>query len=153
MQMTNVFKTLAVVSLLSVLVACGGGGEGGAVDIPDVSTGLDTTPPKIITQMPDSSSSVDVVISMTFDEDIAQASITNETIQVFGPGGLEPGTVSYNASLKQLSFSPDSILMAFTPYQVVFSGISDSSGNVIEQTQDWVFTTIFDQLPPELPEF
>ena len=153
MRTAEFIKIVVVVSLLFILVACGGGGGDGVVA--DLPTGADVSSPKLISQMPsvDSSASIDVVVSMSFDEDLDPASITDQTIQVDGPAGSVAGTVTYDPSLKQLSFIPDSYLMAFSSYQVAFTGLTDLSGNVVVQSQDWAFTTIFDQLPPELPEF
>ena len=156
MRTAEFIKIVVVVSLLFILVACGGGGgDGVVVDLPEDGSGQDVSSPKLISQMPsvDSSASIDVVVSMSFDEDLDPASITDQTIQVDGPAGSVAGTVTYDPSLKQLSFIPDSYLMAFSSYQVAFTGLTDLSGNVVVQSQDWAFTTIFDQLPPELPEF
>lgn len=115
----------------------------------------DMTPPKVIKQRPpvDGNASIDTVISLTFDEKIDPASISGETIQIIGPRGPLLGTISYDPTLKEVNFTTDSYLMAFTSYQVYLEGISDIYGNNIEQPQDFNFTTIFDQLPPELPDF
>lgn len=155
MRTVKFIKSLVVVSLLSVLAACGDGGSGGVVEVPGGSPDLDTTSPKIISQMPsvDGSASIDVVVSLTFDEEVDPASVIEDTIQINGPAGPVAGTVSYDPTLKQLSFVPEDYLMAFSSYQVDLAGITDINGNFLEQPEDWSFTTIFAQLPPELPEF
>lgn len=115
----------------------------------------DMAPPKIIKQRPgmDGKASIDAIVSLAFDEEIDPASISEETIQIIGPTGPMPGTIAYDPSLKEVNFTTDSYLMAFTSYQVYLSGIADNYGNSLEQSQSFNFTTIFDQRPPELPEF
>jgi len=115
----------------------------------------DMTPPKVINQRPlaDGNASIDVVVSLIFDEEIDPASISQETIQIIGPTGPMPGTISYDPTLKEVNFTTESYLRAFTTYQVYLTGIADKYGNSLEQPQSFNFTTIFDQRPPELPEF
>jgi hypothetical protein len=155
MHTVDFIKKLVVVSLISVLVACGGGGDESYVEIPGGGTDLDVTAPRIISQSPsvDSSASIDVVVSLGFDEEIDSSSIAEDAIQINGPDGAVAGTVSYDPDLIQVSFVSDDYLVAFSTYQVEFTGITDIHGNLVEQNQNWSFTTIFDQLPPELPEF
>ena len=119
------------------------------------NTVWDMTPPKVIKQRPlvDGNASIDVVVSLTFDEEIDPASISEETIQIIGPTGPMAGTIAYDPTLKELNFTTESYLMAFTSYQVYLTGIADNYGNSLEQTQSFSFTTTFDQRPPELPEF
>ena len=155
MYMVESLRTLVVVALLALLVACGGGGEGDGAGIPDGSSGRDVTAPQLVSQRPaaDGSAPIDVIVALIFDEEIDPASISEETILLDGPGGPVTGTVSYTPGLKQLSFMPDSHLLAFSSYRVARAEIADSSGNAVEAPHGWSFTTIFDQLPPELPEF
>ena len=155
MYMVESLRTLGVVALLALLVACGGGGEGDGAGIPDGSSGRDVTAPQLVSQRPaaDGSAPIDVIVALTFDEEIDPASISEETIRLDGPGGPVTGTVSYTPGLKQLSFMPDSHLLAFSSYRVARAEIADRSGNAVEAPHGWSFTTIFDQLPPELPEF
>ncbi len=51
----------------------------------------DMTPPKVIKQRPlvDGNASIDVVVSLIFDEEIDPASISQETIQIIGPTGSD----------------------------------------------------------------
>lgn len=115
----------------------------------------DMLPPKIIAQTPlvDGSAPVDVIVSLTYDEEITPSSITEGTIKVIGPNGDVPGTVEYIRDLKQLNFITDSYLMAFSSYQVDIAGVADIYGNNLDQTHTFYFTTIFDQIPPDLPDF
>ena len=115
----------------------------------------DMTPPEVQSQQPPSagSASTDVVVSLRFDEALDPLSIDAGSVQLIGPAGPVSGTVSYNASLQQLEFKPDKYLLAYANYQVQVSGVEDSYGNPLHQTYSWDFSTIFDQLPPALPEF
>lgn len=147
-------KSFVVVFLLSVLSACGdGGGADGVAGAPIV--GLDITPPSIIGQTPPvaGTASIDVVVSLTFNEEIDISSITEGTIQLTGPNGPVPGAVSYDTALKKVNFVSENYLMPFSEYQVDFGGVSDVNKNLLEQSPVWTFTTIFDQIPPGLPDF
>jgi len=115
----------------------------------------DMMPPKIIAQTPlaDDNAPVDVIVSLTYNEDIAPSSISKGTIKVIGPNGDIPGTTEYIPDLKQLNFITDSYLMAYSLYQVDITGVADIYGNHLKQTQTFYFSTIFDQMPPDLPDF
>lgn len=154
MRTVNIIKSLVIVSLVSVLAACGGGSDDSFVELPGGETAPDAAV-SIISQRPsiDSSAAIDTVVSLSFDEEIASASIAEDAIHLSGPYGTVAGTVSYDPNLNQVNFVPDEYLVAFSVYQVEISGITDMNGNLIEQNQNWSFKTIFDQLPPELPEF
>lgn len=152
MRNNNIIKSLVVFSLLAILTACGGGGESGAPgSIGDGGLSI----PRVVSQFPsaDSSASIDTVVTISFDEEIDPASLTAETVQLSGPEGLVTGEISYDSNLNQLSFVPDENLLAYSSYQVTMTSVTDIYGNSFEPEADWNFTTIFDQLPPELPEF
>lgn len=152
MRNINIIKSLVVFSLLVLLAACGGGGESGAPgSIADGGLAI----PRVVSQFPavDSSASIDTVVTIAFDEEIDPASLTADTVQLSGPDGLVSGEVSYDSNLNQLSFVPDEHLLAYSSYQVTMTSVTDIYGNSFEPEAAWDFTTIFDQLPPELPEF
>ena len=115
----------------------------------------DMAPPKAVKQLPPAggNASIDSVVTMTLDEDIAQESLQGSAVQVFGPSGPVAGSLSYDPVTRQLEFVPDALLTAFSAYQVDVSGIADLHGNTYAQSQEWAFMTIFYQLPPELPDF
>ncbi|WP_020676372.1 Ig-like domain-containing protein [Geopsychrobacter electrodiphilus] len=115
----------------------------------------DMTPPRVISQSPvvNGSASIDALISMTFDEALDPASVSVQTLKLSGPTGLVPGTVSYDPVLKQVKFSSEVYLMAFSSYRVDLTAVSDIYGNTVTNPISWSFTTIFDQLPPDLPNF
>ncbi len=115
----------------------------------------DMLPPKVISQNPvvNGSAPVDIILSLTFDEKLDASSVTDTSLQLIGPNGAENGILSYDASTQKLEFVSDRLLMAFTQYQVQLSDVADSYGNRLLQPQAWTFTTIFDQVPPALPDF
>lgn len=115
----------------------------------------DLTPPQVVAQTPQSAgnASTDVVVSLRFDEALDPASVSADSVQLVGPTGVVSGAVSYDSVLKQLSFTPDQNLLAYSTYQIAVNGVADLHGNPLPQTYNWDFTTIFDQLPPALPNF
>lgn len=151
----RLIKGLVVVFLFSFLAACGDLGEESVVVTPGGGQGGDVNPPMIVSQSPsvDDNASIDTVVTLVFDEEIDPASIVEDSIKLTGPTGQVAGAVSYDPSQKQLTFVPESHLKAFSSYQVSVSGITDSYGNPIKESQGWTFATIFDQLPPTLPTF
>ena len=163
MRTIKLIKGLVVISLFSFLAACGsdesvtlpGSISDESVSMPDSIADGDLVAPRVVSQFPaeDGNASIDVVVSMTFDEEIDQASITADSVQLSGPTGTVNGEVLYDSSLKQLSFISENYLVAFSSYEVVLASVTDIYGNSIEPVEGWNFTTIFDQLPPELPEF
>jgi hypothetical protein len=115
----------------------------------------DITPPKIVSKNPASAgeTSIDATLSITFDEALDAASVLTDTLVLTGPTGPVNGTVRYNPDLKQISFAPENFLLAFTSYQVELDSVTDIYGNPSAPQAVWSFTTLFDQLPPDLPEF
>jgi len=115
----------------------------------------DMTAPKILNQVPaiDSKTSIDVVISLGFDEKLDPVSVSTDSLQLIGPSGPLSGTLTYDPDTRQLAFTPDDYLMAYTDYRVELTGVTDLYGNPLEHPLVWSFTTIFDQLPPALPDF
>lgn len=115
----------------------------------------DSTSAKIVNKNPVSGgeTSVDASITITFDEELDETSVLNDTITLTGSTGPVNGTISYNPDLKQISFVPESNLLAFTFYQVKLNSVDDVYGNRSASPTDWSFTTIFDQQPPDLPDF
>lgn len=115
----------------------------------------DMRPPQLTNQVPPTagSASVDGVISLRFDEALDPNSISNEALKLIGANGPVPGTVSYDPALKQLSFTPDQLLTAYSSYRVELAGLADQAGNPMQKVLSWNFSTIFDQQPPALPQF
>ncbi len=112
--------------------------------------------PELISQEPpaDDTASIDVIIEAGFDEALDQALLTAGVMSLVGPSGGVAGTLQYDAEQKILSFTPDAYLLPDSTYQVILSAsISDELGNALGDDVSWTFTTIFDQLPPDLPDF
>lgn len=116
----------------------------------------DMQAPGLLSKVPaaDDTASVDVTVGIVFDEPLDETLISDNLILLSGPSGLQPGSVSYDAVGKKLTFTPDQLLLPFSEYQVTLrKELADSLGNALEQDVVWSFTTIFNQVPPELPDF
>ncbi len=116
----------------------------------------DMTPPKVVSYSPEenASSSIETTITVRFDEDLDSSQSADEMFALVGPSGEVSGSLAYDSTLKQLSFTPSQLLLPFSEYEVVLKAtLTDVAGNALGEEISWVFTTIFDQTPPELPEF
>lgn len=154
MGIKAITTVLSVMVLLMILTACGGD-DVETVTVSGVDTEQDQAAAKIISQLPSDqgSASIDVVVTVEFDEELDPTSLLDDSVQMVGPEGPVTGTVTYDPILKQLKFQPDEHLIAFSSYQVYCTELADCHGNLIDIPEGWTFTTIFDQLPPELPDF
>ncbi len=116
----------------------------------------DMQAPELISQEPpaDDTASIDVIVEAGFDEALDQSQLTDGVMTLVGPSGTVTGTLQYDAEQKILTFTPDAYLLPDSTYQVILSAaISDELGNSLGDAVSWTFTTIFDQLPPALPDF
>lgn len=116
----------------------------------------DMRAPELLSKTPsaDDTASVDVTIGIIFDEPLDETLISDNLVLLSGPNGLLSGTVSYSADEKKLTFTPDQLLLPFSDYQITLrKELSDSLGNELEQDVIWSFSTIFNQVPPALPDF
>ena len=110
--------------------------------------------PKSKFPAPDNTASIDTVVSITFDEKLDIESIDTDSIEVFGPNGSIGGSISYDDVICSLTFAPTQVLFPFREYQVVVSErLTDEHSNSLATDVTWNFTTIFDKLPPALPDF
>lgn len=115
----------------------------------------DATAPRVVRQLPanNDSASVELLIHVTLDEALDPNSITAHSLQLTGPNGQVAGQVYYDAELLELIFEPESRLLPQERYTVTLAaGLSDQRGNALSQPQQWSFETIFDLLPPEMPQ-
>lgn len=116
----------------------------------------DMQPPRLLSQYPSSGDNapVDAVISVSFDELLDETLLGSGLFELSGPSGAVYGNLNYDAVQKKLSFIPDQLLLPFSNYQVTLSGqLADSLGNPLGEDVNWTFVTIFDQIPPPLPDF
>jgi hypothetical protein len=116
----------------------------------------DMQPPELVSRSPQANDSapVDITIGIIFDEPLDETLIADDLISLNGPNGSLPGTVSYDAATKKMTFIPNQLLLPFSNYIVTLKKeLTDSLGNGLTQDVTWSFTTIFDQLPPQLPDF
>ncbi|MDX2494620.1 MAG: Ig-like domain-containing protein [Desulfuromusa sp.] len=116
----------------------------------------DMQSPQLQSQTPpaDDSAPVDAIISVSFDESLDETLLTSGIVQLSGPNGLVAGSLDYDTEQTRLTFTPSQLLIPFSNYQVtVKEMLADTLGNPLEDDITWAFTTIFDQLPPALPDF
>ncbi len=116
----------------------------------------DMQPPQIQSQLPpaDDTASVDVIVSVFFDEPLDETLLTNGIVELSGPNGLVSGSLNYDSEHISLTFTPSQLLLPFSYYQVTLKGIlADTLGNPLGEDYIWAYTTIFDQMPPPLPDF
>jgi len=83
------------------------------------------------------------IITATFNEAMAPASITAATFKVTGPGAAPvAGNVSYNAGNYMASFTPTVALAAGTAYSAtITNGATDVAGNPLAANVVWNFST------------
>jgi len=116
----------------------------------------DMQPPQIQDQLPpeNDTASIDAVISITFDEALDETLLTETILDLTGPNGSVTGSLDYDPEHFQLTFTPAQMLLPNSTYQVtVRAELADTLGNPLGHDLSWAFVTIFDQLPPALPDF
>ena len=116
----------------------------------------DMQPPQLLSRTPPANDTapVDITVGIVFDEPLDETLLAGELILLSGPNGLQPGSLSYDATAQKLTFTPSQYLLPFSDYQVtVKKELADSLGNELPQDESWVFSTIFDLQPPALPDF
>ncbi len=116
----------------------------------------DMQPPQIQSQFPsaDDAASVDVIVSILFDEPLDETLLTSGIVELSGPNGLVSGILDYDVDHTRLTFTPSQLLLPFSNYQITVNEVlADTLGNPLGEDISWMFTTIFDQTPPLLPDF
>jgi hypothetical protein len=101
----------------------------------------DTTPPTVTTRSPAAGATgvaTSTAVTATFSEPVQSGTIA---MTLRDPGGVAvPGSVSYNGTTRQATFTPAAALAASTAYTASVSGAADPSGNVMAPVS-WSFTT------------
>ena len=116
----------------------------------------DMQPPRLVSQFPPAAddASIDTRIEAVFDESLDEMSVHQATIRVQGPQGDIPAQVNFQPADNLLQLVPEQPLLPFNEYRVVIAGdLSDSLGTPLGEPLEWSFRTVFDQVPPALPEF
>ncbi|MFH1137495.1 MAG: Ig-like domain-containing protein [Pseudomonadota bacterium] len=94
---------------------------------------------------------LNAVIQAAFNEALSVASINTATFLLRDSNGVIPGTVDYDAETSTAEFTPGAKLNPKTTYTAALTtGITDLSGNALENEYTWTFTTTAqdDQTPP-----
>ena len=112
---------------------------------------IDTTPPTVTTSSPANGTTgvaVGASVSATFSEAVDPASLTSSTFELRGPANVSvTGSVSYNASTRTATLTPNSPLLASTTYTATLRGgtidprVKDLAGNALAANVSWIFTT------------
>jgi type IV pilus assembly protein PilY1 len=101
----------------------------------------DSTPPTIKSTYPVSGATsvpVSAAVVAKFSEAMLSSSITTSTFYISGVSG----TVTYDSSTNTATFTPAASLGYATDYKVyVTTGVKDLSGNSLQTTNTWTFTT------------
>ncbi len=116
----------------------------------------DASPPRILSQAPaaDAEAPVTSAIIVTFDEALDPATIDDTSLMVTGSGTTFEGTIDYDEASRSLTLTPFQPLFAYGRFTVVVADtLTDKLGNPLGSAKTWEFSTIFDQSPPELPNF
>ena len=122
---------------------------------------LDTTPPSVTTTAPPGGTagvSLSAVVTATFSEDMAAATITTSTVELLAPGGTPvAATVTYDAANRRATVAPSAALAASTTYTGRVRGgaadprVKDLAGNALAANHTWSFTTVaLDTTPPSV---
>ncbi|WP_321390429.1 Ig-like domain-containing protein [uncultured Desulfuromusa sp.] len=116
----------------------------------------DMYPPAVQSQSPPAgdTASIDTVVSLSFDELLDETLLNNSIVELSGPNGPVSGILNYEPESLSLVFTPSQLLLPYSRYQVMVKrGLADTLGNQLGADVTWAFTTIFDQVPPPLPDF
>jgi hypothetical protein len=173
---SNYFATAVVNGPLRALSTSEGGGNGvysyGASAFPantynatnywvdvvfsEAATGPDTTPPTVTSVSPsDGATAVNagVTPTATFSEAMNPATITTATVQLSGPGGAVPASVSYDAAAGRAVLTPNGGLTDSTTYTMTVrggaAGVADAANNRLATDRTWSFTTAAATPPPD----
>jgi hypothetical protein len=128
--------TLSFLLLVMGLIGCGGDSE------------KVTEAPSVVYFFPSNGStlvSTTASIMLVFDKDIAPPSAGN---LIFTPG--VSGSASYNSEAKAITYKPDSVLAANTPYTLKVQGIKSLTGASIAPVSISFTTSTSDTVTPKI---
>ncbi len=107
---------------------------------------VDKLAPVIVGQSP-APDAIDVPLNetviITFSEELNQATLVPAALQLTGPSGDVPYSLSYDPTTLEVTLSPESDFLPASDYDVtVLSTITDWAGNPLSGDQTWTFTTM-----------
>jgi len=116
-------------------------------------TTVDNTPPTIVSRSPAPGATnvaTNTTIQIGFSEPMDASTITTGTLTLSTGGSGVAGVVSFNASTRVATFTPNSALAVNTVYTVtVTTGVRDANGNALAGNDSYSFTTL-DNTPPAI---
>ncbi len=134
MKTEKLLATLAVVSIV-IFAGCKKDDFVGKVGVCPVV--ISTIPANSATGVP-----VNQVITVTFNEKMNPATITQTSFTLQGPSKVT-GTLTYDGSGPTFSFTPTTPLLYNTTYTgKVATSVKDNTGNALQKEYVWSFTTI-----------
>ncbi|HKI97842.1 MAG TPA: Ig-like domain-containing protein [bacterium] len=112
----------------------------------------DSTPPSVSSVSPvDTATEValDAVVTATFSEPIAPATLDTSTFTVSDGVGPITGTVTYDPGTLTATFTPSAPLQENTTYTAdIAASVTDLAGNALGSAYTWGFTSVVDGTPP-----
>lgn len=129
-------KLLTIVSLLMIVLFAG-------CEKDDFQETIGICPLVLSTDPADGDANVplDKVITVTFNEDMNPATLTQGGITIEGQSEIT-GTITYDQSTLTASFTPSSELTANTTYAGrVKTSVKDVDGNALQEDYVWTFST------------
>ena len=121
------------------------------VDVVLATSFTDTTPPTVTSVTPAAGAtgvSVTPVVGVTFNEPMAQASITTSTVEVRNSANVAvAGVVGYNPATMTATFAPNAPLATSSGYTILVHGgttgarVTDAAGNALATNFTSSFTT------------
>lgn len=135
------FKTNLVVIITCAFLQSACGGKETENQLPS-----DVTPPRVINTTPvDQASGIsrNAQIIVTFNEAIDESSISSSTFEVSDSSGNNiAGRYIFDENQNSISFTPTTLLNAFSSYTVTLNGgITDTSGNALQPNYSLQFFT------------
>ncbi|WP_454900704.1 Ig-like domain-containing protein [Variovorax boronicumulans] len=152
-------KSLAIVCVATLFSACGGGGGGGGgggafplfpapapapAPSPAPDPAADTTPLSVVAFVPTASDEVprDTEISATLNKALLASTVTDSNLRITRAGAAVPGSLSYDAASRKVSFAPAKALDLLARYTVTAgTGLKDLAGNSLAAEKSWSFRT------------
>jgi hypothetical protein len=122
----------------------------------EAAAGPDTTPPTVTSVSPSNGATAvnaGMAPTATFSEAMNAATITTSTVQLSGPGGTVPASVSYDAAEGRAVLTPTGGLADSTTYTMTVkggaAGVADAANNRLAADRTWSFTTAAATPPPD----
>lgn len=86
---------------------------------------------------------LDAAVTVVFDEEVAEASLSSGGIQLIRQGALVPGSITLDGTGTEATFTPSIPHALYTQYTVsVTTAVQDTAGNALNAAAQAVFRTV-----------